>query len=117
MIEHKIDGLAKGARAMTGRGARIFVLGIVTGGVTAVLLVGGAAAAWGWRADAPRRWKPGVLLYEPLRGTADPRISDAGPDDSRNAGDAGTRLPGPGHAAAAHLSRACVRPSLTDGRR
>jgi len=32
---------------MTGRGARIFVLGIVTGGVAAVLLVGGAAAAWG----------------------------------------------------------------------
>jgi len=37
---------------MTGRGARIFVLGIVTGGVAAVLLVGGAAAAWGWRAGA-----------------------------------------------------------------
>src|SRR5205807_9013047 len=68
------------------------------------------------RADAPRRWKPGVLLYESLRGTADPRISDARPADSRSAGNAGTRLPGSGRAAAAHLSRACVRLSPIDSR-
>src|SRR5207237_1065579 len=69
------------------------------------------------RADAPRRGKPGVLLYEPLRGAADPRISDAGPDDPRHAGNAGTRLPGPGHAAEADLSRARVQRSRRDGRR
>src|SRR5205807_7110215 len=61
------------------------------------------------RANAPRRGKPGVLLYEPLRGTTDPRISDAGPHESRNAGNAGTRLPGSRSAAAPHLSPACVQ--------
>ncbi|HEX9246986.1 MAG TPA: hypothetical protein VGA35_12555 [bacterium] len=54
---------------MTGRGARIFVLGIVTGGVAAVLLVGGAAAAWGWRAGAAAHGHEVIALpAQPAQG-------------------------------------------------
>ena len=37
---------------MTGRSARMLVLGVVIGGVAAIFLIGGTAAAWGWRVGA-----------------------------------------------------------------
>ena len=37
---------------MADRGVRLLVLGIVVGGLAGIVLAGGTAAAWGWRASA-----------------------------------------------------------------
>lgn len=54
--------LEKGAGTMAVRGVRILVLGIIVGGLVGVFLVGGKAAAWGWRAGAAASGHDVILL-------------------------------------------------------
>ncbi len=54
---------------MAGRSIRILVLGIIVGGLMAVFLIGGKAAAWGWRAGAVASGHDVILLpAEPAQG-------------------------------------------------
>jgi hypothetical protein len=54
---------------MSDRGVRMLVLGSVIGGLAAVLLIGGTAAAWGWRAGAAAHGHDVIVLpAKPAQG-------------------------------------------------
>lgn len=54
---------------MVERGARMFVLGLIIGGVSVALLAGSAVAAWKWRTGMrPHNRETAVTLVKPVQG-------------------------------------------------
>ena len=55
---------------MRDRGLRMMLLGFVIGGLAAVFMIGGTAAAWGWRAGAAVHGHDVIVLpARPAQGT------------------------------------------------
>ena len=59
---------------MADRGARMFVLGLVIGGLAVAFLAGGAVAAWKWRAGATNH-DHGAILVLPVRPVQDQPVN------------------------------------------
>ncbi len=58
---------------MADRGGRMFVLGLIIGGLAVAFLAGGAVAAWKWRASAPTGGHDAIVA--PVRPAQDLRIN------------------------------------------
>ena len=82
---------------MADRGVRLLVLGIVVGGLAGIVLAGGTAAAWGWRAGAAAGGHDVIIVpADPAQGTPFTTPREFIPFPNPNDHGQGPGMPAPG---------------------